>query len=260
MCRFPQRRHDLGASRSGLRPHPGPRPGLSSSCLAVHRPSSSRRRPAVSRRRERLAGPGRCGRKPQQTRHGAWRSHGSPARKGVLRPAPLARWGATPCPVPSHCCSHLPTAPTHCFPLLQVHCPNPSPYSHSPNPLMCLSTALSHCSHCSVAIYRLVPALPTASPPQHNPTTSSQTIGHHPSCHSLLHHYPNPTLTRPTAPPALPYPTPQHPLPQPLFSTVGLSEVLFLRPYLSTPLVLNCANSRELSPTPILFCPGACEL
>lgn len=33
----------------------------SSRCLAAHRPSSSRRRPAVSRRREMLAGPGRGG-------------------------------------------------------------------------------------------------------------------------------------------------------------------------------------------------------
>lgn len=142
-----------------------------------------------------------------------------------------------------------PTAPTHCFPLLHVHCPNPSPCFHSPIPLMCLSTALPQCSHRSVATHRQVPA-PTTRCSAHCLTSTAQS-------HALLRNYwpsflqlncphrPNPT--DPTAPPTLPSPTPQHPRPQPLFPPLDC-----LKYYCSDPtspphsLVLNRANSGEL--------------
>lgn len=165
--------HDVGASRSGLGPHLVLATG-SARCLAARLPSS-RRRLLVSRRRERLAGRG--GRKPQQTRHGAWRSHGSPARKGALRHAPLARRGAAP-RCPAHCGAYCrsPTTPSHC--------PNSLTCSHSPSPLMCplphpsahptapshLPTALSPSTASFPLPQHIAP--PTATPAQHNPTAS----------------------------------------------------------------------------------------
>lgn len=193
----------------------------SSICLAAHRPSSSRRRLAVSRHRERLAGPGRGGRKPQQTRHGAWRSHGSPARKGVLRPAPLARWGATSPPTrcPSQLlrplrCSHYPLPQPTVFPCSTSTALTHPPCSHSPIPLMCLFL-------CPIPTVHTALSPPTASflLPQHvaPPTASTSTA----QSHALLRNYwlsllrltaartASTPLTRPTAPPTLPSPTPR---------------------------------------------------
>lgn len=207
--------HDLGASRSGLGPLLVLATG-SARCLAARCPSSGRRL-LVSRRSERLAGRG--GRKPQQTRHGAWRSHGSPARKGALRHAPLARRGAAP-QCPAHCGAYCrsPTIPSHC--------PNSSTCSHSPSPLMC---------------------------PLPHPT--SPLLFHHPPPHShshstLLRPLPRPHSTVPLPPdlsasaPSIKV-SPYSPVYSPIssaptstttvtVSTFRLSEVLLRFPYLST--------------------------
>lgn len=205
--------HDLGASRSSLGPHLVLVTG-SARCLAARRPSS-RRRLLVSRRSERLAGRG--GRKPQQTRHGAWRSHGSPARKGALRPTPLARRGAAP-QCPAHCGAHCrsPTTPSHC--------PNSSTCSHSPSPLMCPlpdPSASSYCpiplSHYSVTIHRLTPTPTTQwSCSAHCCARTAQSHCFRTSRPALLQ-----LRSRPAAPSTRPSPTLQHPLPQSLSPPSG---------------------------------------
>lgn len=175
----------------------------SSICLAAPPPQQQQKAPCGIKAQGEAcrARAGRGGRKPQQTRHGAWRSHGSPARKGVLRPAPRARWGATPNPHP------VP------FPLLR-----PLRYSHYPLPQPTVfpcstSTTLSHLLFphpTNVSVFCPIPTVltalspstasfllpqhvapPTASPPQDNPTPPSGTTGHH-SSHSL------PSRTTPT--------------------------------------------------------------
>lgn len=134
----------------------------SSGCLAAHVPSS-RRRPAVSRHRERLAGPGRGGRKPQQTRHGAWRSHGSPARKGVLRPARWPDGEQTPTRCPSHCCAHCRVPATHCpKPLFP---PVPRPLSQ-PIPLFSFPHPTNVSVHCSIPLF--TPLWLCRHPPPHS--------------------------------------------------------------------------------------------
>lgn len=239
----------------------------SSSCLAAQVPSS-RRRPAVSRHRERLAGPGRGGRKPQQTRHGAWRSHGSPVRKGVLRPARWPDGEQTPTRCPSHYCAHCRVPATHfpkpLFPPVPRPLPQPIPLFSFPHP-----TNVS--VHCSIPL--LTPLC--RHPPPH-PTTrcSAHCLASIAQCHALLRNYWPSLLQLTAAPlcrPALPHPTdPPYsssysPIPKtPTFtatatvSTVGLPEVPLLLPHLSTPLTCSepCRQWRTLSPAPVLSAPG----
>lgn len=203
--------HDLGASRSGLGPHLVLATG-SARCLAARRPSS-RRRLLVSRRRERLAGRG--GRKPQQTRHGAWRSHGSPARKGALRYAPLARRGAAP-RCPAHCGAYCRS------PTTLSHCPNSSTCSHSSSPLMCPlphPSASSYCPiplpHRYVTIHRLIPT-PAAHCSAHCHARTAQSHCLRTSRPRLLQ-----SRSRPITPSTLPSPAPQLPLPQSLSPPSG---------------------------------------
>lgn len=236
----------------------------SSSCLAAHVPSSRRRRPAVSRHRERLAGPGRGGRKPQQTRHGAWRSHGSPARKGVLRPAPLARWEQTPTRCPSHCCAHCRVPTTHCSNPLFSPVPRPLP---QPIPLFSFPHPTNVSVHCPIPLFTPLCRHPPPHSRSHNtlllplPRLHSTIPRPPPELLALLQliaarSAPIP-LIRPTALPTLPFPKPQHPRPQPLFPPLGCLKYRCSVP--TSPLhslALNCANRvRTVSPAPVLSAP-----
>ncbi|XP_028734013.1 extensin [Peromyscus leucopus] len=139
-------------------------------------------------------------------------------------------------------------------------CPIPLPHPTSPSALSPSTTPFPRLQHI---------APPTATPAQHNPSTSGP-LGHH-SPNSLLPASPpthcRPALfdsprSRPIAPPTLLSPTPQHPLPQPLSPPSGsLRYHSFFPTSPPHPSALTSAASGELCASCAShFCPGESEL